>query len=238
MPVAGEAGVTAERLAERWRAVSAKIAAAAERAGREPSSVTLIAVSKTHPYEAIAQVAAAGARDFGENYVQELVDKQRQPGAELLRWHYIGHLQRNKAKLIAGKVALIHAVDSVALGAELARRTAAPQPVLAAVNLGGEASKSGTDEAGAEALCTGLAALASLRLVGLMTMPPPAEDPEAVRPVFRALAALRTRLEQRLGAALPYLSMGMSGDYEVAISEGATHVRVGTAIFGERARHQ
>ncbi len=229
--------MTAERLAERWRAVSAKVAAAAERAGREPSSVTLIAVSKTHPYEAIAQVAAAGARDFGENYVQELVDKQREAGAEALRWHFIGHLQRNKAKLIAGKVALVHAVDSVALGAELDRRTAAPQPVLAAVNLGGEASKSGVDEAGAEALCAGLAALANLRLVGLMTMPPPAEDPETVRPIFRALAELRRRLEQRLGMPLPSLSMGMSGDYEVAISEGATHVRVGTAIFGERARH-
>ncbi len=219
-------------IAQRWREVSARVAAAAQRAGREPGSVTLVAVSKTHPVEAVRLAAAAGAREFGENYVQELVDKQR-AGLDV-RWHFIGRLQRNKAKYVAGKVALIHAVDSAELAAELDRRAAALQPVLVAVNLGGEATKSGVTAAEAPALCARILAMGKLRLDGLMTMPPPVDDPEAVRPAFRALAELRGRLQDQLGHPLPELSMGMSHDFEVAISEGATLVRVGTAIFGER----
>ncbi|MBK7535973.1 MAG: YggS family pyridoxal phosphate-dependent enzyme [Myxococcales bacterium] len=224
-------------IAERWHQVSARVRAAAAQAGREPAAVTLVAVSKTHPMSAIVAAVAAGARDFGENYVQELVDKQQEPApAADVRWHYIGRLQRNKARFVAGKVALIHAVDSLELAVELSRRAAAVQPVLVAVNLAGEATKAGVSPLDAARVCAEIARLPNLRLDGLMTMPPPVEDPEQVRPVFRALAELRRRLQDELAQPLPSLSMGMSGDFEVAISEGATHVRVGTAIFGERPR--
>ncbi len=225
-------------IAERWHAVTARVAAACERAGRSPAEVTIVAVSKTHPAKAVQAAAAAGARDFGENYAQELVAKWEAcgelPGA---RWHFIGRLQRNKAKLVAGRVALVHAVDSLELAEELARRAHGAgqmQPILIAVNIAGEATKGGVapDEAGA--LAAAIARLPGVRLDGLMTMPPPSDDPEASRGSFLALRALRGRLEQELGAPLPALSMGMSGDYEVAIACGATHVRIGSAIFGER----
>lgn len=224
-------------IAGRWAAVRARVDRACEQAGRVPSEVTLVAVSKTHPAAAVREAAAAGALDFGENYAQELVDKRRELAAELpdLRWHYIGRLQRNKAKLVAGQVALVHAVDSVELAQELARRAGgAVQPILVAVNLAGEATKSGVSPDGALELARAIAPIAGVRLDGLMTMPPPADDPEASRPHFLALRELRDRLADALGQPLPVLSMGMSGDYEVAIACGATHVRVGTAIFGAR----
>ena len=220
-------------IAARWREVRTRVDAACARAGRATSDVTIVAVSKMHPVSAVREAAAAGATDFGENYAQELADKR----AELpeLRWHFIGRLQRNKAKLVAGHVALIHAVDSVDLAHELAKRAAGTlQPVLISVNLAGEATKGGVTPETAPALATAIAAIPGLRLDGLMTMPPPADDPEASRPAFLALAALRTQLADRLGRPLPVLSMGMSGDFEVAIACGATHVRVGTAIFGAR----
>ena len=220
-------------IAARWDTVRALVAAACARAGRPASEVTIVAVSKTHPASAIAEAAAAGAVDFGENYAQELAAKQ----AELtlpIRWHYIGRLQRNKAKLVAGKVALVHAVESEELAQELGKRAAQVQPILLAVNLGGEATKGGVTGETAAAVAAKLAAVPNVRLDGLMTMPPPSDDPEASRPVFEALRALRDRLSQELGQALPVLSMGMSGDYEVAIACGATHVRIGTAIFGVR----
>ena len=228
-------------IAARWRAVTARVAAACERAGRAPAEVTLIAVSKTHPVAAVRAAAAAGARDFGENYAQELAAKREAYAATNsapadLRWHFIGRLQRNKAKLVAGKVALVHAVDSVELAEELARRAqGAVQPILISVNVVGEATKGGVSPEAAGALAAALAKLPGVRLDGLMTMPPPSDDPEASRGSFLALRALRDRLEDALGAPLPVLSMGMSGDYEVAIACGATHVRIGTAIFGERA---
>ena len=228
-------------LAGRWRAVAARVAAACERAGRSPAEVTIVAVSKTHPAEAVRAAAAAGARDFGENYAQELVAKQQACGeaGELAgaRWHFIGRLQRNKARLVAGRVDLVHAVDSVELAEELARRAQGvgrTQPVLVAVNVAGEATKGGVAPDAAAALAAAIAKLPGVRLEGLMTMPPPSEDPEASRGSFLALRALRDRLQQELGVALPALSMGMSGDYEVAIACGATHVRIGTAIFGAR----
>lgn len=224
-------------IAERWRAISARVAAAAERAGRDPREVTIVAVSKTHPIEAVAEAVAAGVAVCGENYVQELVAKQQgMPGPP--RWHFIGRLQRNKARQVAGKVELVHAVDSLELARELGKRAppGAPQAFLLAVNLGGEATKSGVTGEGAKAFAAELAAVPGLAWRGLMTMPPPADEPEAVRPVFLALAALRRRLEDQLGQPLPILSMGMSGDFEVAIACGATHVRVGTAIFGDRPR--
>ena len=221
---------------ERWRTVRAEVLAACVAAGRAPTEVTIVAVSKLHPASAIDLVVAAGATDVGENYAQELVAKQAEVGCAP-RWHFIGRLQRNKAKLVAGKVALIHAVDSIELGVELGRRALAlgtVQPVLAAINVGGEAQKSGIDPAGAPALVAGLRAVPGLRLDGLMTMPPPADDPEDVRPAFLALRALRDRLASA-ASPLPHLSMGMSADFAVAIACGATLVRIGTAIFGERA---
>jgi len=151
-----------------------------------------------------------------------------------VRWHYIGRLQRNKAKLVAGRVALVHAVDSVSLAEELGKRAGGVQPILLAVNLGGEATKGGITADTAAELAQQIAAVANIRLDGLMTMPPPSDDPEASRPLFDQLRVLRDRIAGELGRPLPVLSMGMSGDYEVAIACGATHVRIGTAIFGAR----
>ncbi|MBL9019898.1 MAG: YggS family pyridoxal phosphate-dependent enzyme [Myxococcales bacterium] len=224
-----------ETIGERWREVRARVTEACATAGRSPDSVTIIAVSKTHPAAAIREALAAGATDFGENYAQELATKMTEVVDPRIRWHFIGRLQSNKAKLVAGKVALVHAVDSASLGAELGKRAAGVvQPVLISVNIAGEATKGGVSPADAPALARSLAATSGIRLDGLMTMPPPSEDPEASRPAFEALAALRDRLAADLGLPLPVLSMGMSGDYEVAIAAGATHVRVGTAIFGVR----
>jgi len=237
-------------IAERWAAVQARVAAACERAGRPAGDVTIVAVSKTHPADAIRAAFAAGANDFGENYAQELATKLAEltaapplgapesPGsrAHALRWHYIGRLQRNKAKLVAGKVALVHAVDSVELADELARRAGgAIQPILLAVNLAGEATKGGVTAEAAPALAAALAAVTGCSLDGLMTMPPPSDDAEASRPYFTGLRALRDRLADQLGRPLPILSMGMSHDFEVAVACGATHVRIGTAIFGSRS---
>ncbi|MEO8704304.1 MAG: YggS family pyridoxal phosphate-dependent enzyme [Kofleriaceae bacterium] len=217
-------------IAERWVEIRARVEAAAERAGH---AVTIIAVSKTHPAEAVRAAAAAGATDFGENYAQELATKRADCGD--VRWHFIGRLQRNKAKLVAGQVALVHACDSVELAIELAKRANGTlQPVLLA--LAGEDSKAGATAETVGALARGVAAVPGIRLDGLMTMPPPADDPEASRPAFEGLRALRDRLRDDLGMALPVLSMGMSGDFEVAIACGATHVRIGTAIFGSRQR--
>jgi PLP dependent protein len=222
-------------IADNWRAIRARVDAACERAGRSPSDVTIVAVSKFHPASAIREAAAAGARDFGENYAQELAAKQAEltdvGDAGDLRWHFIGRLQRNKAKLVAGRVALVHAVDTAELAAELGKRAGAPQAMLIAVNVANEASKGGVAVDAAPALAAAIAQLPNAQLAGLMTMPPPDVDPE---PLFAALAALRARIADQLGAALPVLSMGMSGDFETAIACGATHVRIGTAIFGER----
>jgi hypothetical protein len=222
-------------LAQRWQAVRARVDAACERAGRAPSEVTIVAVSKTHPASAVREAAAAGATDFGENYAQELAGKRAELAGLPIRWHYIGRLQRNKAKLVAGQVALVHAVDSAELAAELGKRAAVVQPVLLAINAAGEQTKGGVTADQAGALARAIVATPNVRLDGLMTMPPPADDPEASRPYFEALRVLRDRLAGELGIALPVLSMGMSGDFEVAIACGATHVRIGTAIFGARS---
>ncbi len=223
-------------VADNWRAVRARVDAACERAGRAPAEVTLIAVSKLQPASAVAEAYAAGARDFGENYAQELATKRGEVAADA-RWHFIGRLQRNKAKLVAGQVVLVHAVDSVELAAELGKRAGgAVQPVLLAVNVSGEATKTGSTTGDASSLARAIAGTAGVRLDGLMTMPPPSDDGEASRPYFAALAQLRARLRAELALPLPVLSMGMSGDFEVAIACGATHVRVGTAIFGARPR--
>lgn len=224
-------------IAERWHAVTAQVAAACERAGRPAGDVAIVAVSKTHPAAAVREAAAAGAVDFGENYAQELVAKAAEIAGDVpaVRWHFIGRLQRNKARLVAGRVALIHAVDSVELAAEIGRRAGgAVQPILLAVNLAGEATKGGITAEAAPSVAAALAGVAGISFDGLMTMPPPADDPEASRPHFLALRALRDRLADQLGRPLPALSMGMSHDFAVAIACGATHVRIGTAIFGSR----
>jgi PLP dependent protein len=223
------ATATATTIAERWAGVRARVDAACVRAGRAPGEVTIVAVSKFHPASAVREAAAAGATDFGENYAQELAQKRGETEQAGVRWHFIGRLQRNKAKLVAGQVALVHAVDSLELAQELGKRAGgAVQPILLAVNLAGEDTKGGVTEAAVPELARALAGVPGVRLDGLMTMPPPAEDPEANRPYFQRLRALAGEL------ALPVLSMGMSDDYEVAIACGATHVRIGTAIFGPR----
>ncbi|MBK8480329.1 MAG: YggS family pyridoxal phosphate-dependent enzyme [Proteobacteria bacterium] len=228
-------------LAERLNAVRRQIALACARAGRDPAEVTLVAVSKTVPAAAVREAYALGLRDFGENYVQELREKAAQL-ADLaeLRWHFIGPLQRNKAQHVVGTAALIHTVASTALIdrlAALAERGGSTQHLLLQLNLSGEASKSG---AGAEALPALLAAIGAhqqrLRCVGLMTMPPLADDPTRSAPHFAALRQLRDRFAPQLAPPrrAAELSMGMSADYAVAIAEGATLLRIGSAIFGER----
>jgi pyridoxal phosphate enzyme (YggS family) len=194
-----------------------------------PAGVGLVAVSKSQPSEAIREAFAAGQRDFGENYVQEWREKADDladlPG---LVWHFVGSLQTNKVKYLAARVGLIHTVDREELGREIARRwekAGARARVLVEVNLGGEASKGGCAAGQVQALVEALRGLPSLEVAGLTAIPPPEDDP---RPHFVALRALRDRL------GLRELSMGMSGDYPVAIEEGATLVRIGTAIFGDR----
>ncbi len=203
---------------------------AAVRAGI-PAGVTLVAVSKTQPADAIREAFAAGQRDFGENYVQEWREKaDALSDLEGLRWHFVGSLQTNKVKYLAGRVALVHTVDRIDLGREIAKRwerAGGRARVLVEVNLGGEASKGGCRPGDAPDLVAGLRELPALEVAGLTCIPPPDDDP---RPHFRALRRLRDAL------GLAELSMGMSGDYPVAIEEGATIVRVGTAIFGERVR--
>jgi pyridoxal phosphate enzyme (YggS family) len=206
-------------LAARIDAVRGRIERAA--AGRP---VTLCAVSKTHPPEAIREAAAAGLTVFGESYAQELSGKRQALADLALAWHFIGHLQRNKVKDVVG-VALIHGVDSLGLAETIDRRASGRQDVLVEVNLAGEGSKSGVAPAALDPLLEALAGLARVRCRGLMCIPPLGEDN---RPRFRALATLAR------AHGLPELSMGMSDDYEVAIEEGATIVRVGTALFGER----
>ncbi len=217
--------------------IQQRIAAACARAGRDPSSVTLIAVSKTHPPAAIQLAADAGLLTFGENKVQEAKAKiPLCPGK--LRWHFIGHLQSNKCRDAVELFSMIQSVDSLALAQELNKRceaAAKTMPVLLEVNVAGEASKFGYPPERLLAELVALNALPRLEIHGLMTVPPYVTDPEKARPHFRRLRELKTECEKILGAPLPHLSMGMSGDFEVAIEEGATMVRVGTALFGERS---
>jgi hypothetical protein len=225
-------------IATHLEAVRARIAAAARRAGRSPEEVRLVAVSKTQPAAAVAEAAAAGQRLFGENYVQELLAKAQEV-TEPVEWHFIGALQSNKVKYLAGKVALIHSVDRLSLAQEIDRqwgKLGRSAEILVEVNLAGEASKAGTGEAQLLALARRIADLPHLRLRGLMALPPYLDDPEAVRPYFRRLRELSAAVAALglPGVEMRELSMGMSHDFEVAIAEGATLVRVGTAIFGER----
>jgi hypothetical protein len=226
-----------ETIAARLGEVRARVAQAARDAGRDASTILLLAVSKTKPIEDVRAAYDAGQRSFGENYAQELAEKvdalASLPG---LDWHFVGRLQTNKAKLVAARARVVHAVDSERLARELAKRAEGrdrPLDVLIEVNVGGEASKGGVEPDALESILRVAESLPSLRLRGLMSIPPPTETPEASRPFHRALAALR---DAHGGASrLPELSMGMTDDLEVAIQEGATIVRVGTAIFGARS---
>jgi pyridoxal phosphate enzyme (YggS family) len=223
-------------VARNLKEVRAAIAAAAQRAGRDPAAVRLVAVSKTVDLERLQAAIAAGQRLFGENYLQEAKAKIEALGGET-SWHLVGHLQTNKAKGAVELFDLIHAVDRLKLARALEAAAAGlgqVQDILIQVNQGGEATKSGVAPEAAPELLQEVARLPHLRVLGLMTMPPWLPDPEAVRPYFRALRELRDRLRDLSGLPLPELSMGMSGDYEVAVEEGATLVRVGTAIFGPR----
>lgn len=218
--------------------IGQRIRAAALKAGRDPASVRLVAVSKTKPASLVEEAARAGQRLFGENYVQELVAKA--PAVtEPVEWHFIGHLQSNKVRQIAGMITMVHSVDRFSLAEEIDRqwaRLGKTCDVLVQVNVAGEASKSGTTTAAAVDLVTAIARLPHLRVKGLMTMPPFFDDPEGSRPYFRALRQLSAEIGRLVipGVTMTELSMGMSGDFEVAIEEGATLVRVGSAIFGER----
>lgn len=224
----------ADRLAE----IREEIRAAALAAGRNPEQVRLVAVSKTRPAADVIAAYHAGQSLFGENYVQELGAKAAEV-SEPVEWHFIGHLQSNKVRQIAGLVSMIHSLDRLSLAEEVSRqwgKLGMSCDVLVQVNIAGEASKSGTSEAEALTLVSDIARLPHIRVRGLMTMPPFFDDPEAARPYFAGLKRLSERIDAEgiPGVEMKELSMGMSGDFEAAIREGATLVRVGTAIFGER----
>ena len=223
-------------LSDRIAAVHERIARAARAAGRDPSSVKLVAVSKKQPASAVREAHRLGLRAFGENYAQELVSKAGETAdLEGIEWHMIGHLQTNKARLVAPVVEMMHSVDSVYVAAELGKRAAKLGRVVQAlveVNVAKDEAKTGCSPSELQGVIDAIRANPALELRGLMTMPPYAEDPAAARRFFAGLRALQTL--HGGPSALPELSMGMSHDLEVAIGEGATMVRVGTAIFGER----
>ena len=217
--------------------VGGRIVAAAEAAGRDPREVTLIAVTKTHPAEVVDEAVIAGAHDLGENRVQEAQAKK--PGVRKARWHLIGPLQRNKARVALEVFDVIHTVDRSEIGDRLQFLLAQHWPdrgvdVLLEVNIGNEPQKAGVAPADARGLLDAVRNHDRLVVRGLMAIPPFAAEPEASRPFFRSLRELRDRIQDETGHALPALSMGMSHDFEIAVAEGATLVRVGTAIFGPR----
>ena len=228
----------ADQLARNLGKVRERMAAAAGRAGREPAEVTLLAVSKTFGAGAVRALAGAGQRAFAESYVQEAMDKLDATADLDLEWHFIGPLQSNKAKLVAPGFAFVHSVDRLKIARVLDRHRAGlpPLDICLQVNVSGESSKSGCAPGDLAGLAAAVAAeCPNLRPRGLMAIPAPGTDPEDSRPAFRRLAALLAGLRQE-GPEAPWdvLSMGMSSDFEVAIEEGATHVRVGSALFGER----
>jgi len=224
-------------LAGNLHAVQQRIVAACARVGREPGSVTLLGATKSQPPEAVSDAARLGLTVFGESKVQDAKAKIPScPGR--LRWHMIGHLQSNKCRDAVELFEMIQSVDSLHLAEELNRRAeqaARTMPILLEVNAGGEGSKFGYRPEQLQAELMRINALSRLEIHGLMTVPPWTPNQEKVRPIFRQLRELKEKCEQTLGAPLPHLSMGMSGDFEVAIEEGATLVRIGTALFGPRA---
>lgn len=223
-------------IASRWQAVNARIAAAARSAGRDPASIALVAVSKTFPPNAIAEAQRAGQQAFGENYVQECLDKIRALHGLDIQWHFLGPIQSNKARLVAENIDWVHGVDRL----KIAERLSAARPdtlpalqICIQVNVSGEDSKSGATPEAAIALASQISALPRLQLRGLMAIPEPTPDSVQRRSRFRMLREIRDEV-CRKGIRMDTLSMGMSDDLEDAIAEGATVVRVGRAIFGER----
>lgn len=219
--------------------INKRIADAAIACGRQPDTVRLVAVSKTMPVERVAEAIDAGALILGENYIQETREKFNALYDRPVQWHFIGHLQSNKSKYAVRMFDLIHSVDSIKLAKTLDREAAKNdkvQDILVQVNISREATKSGIEEDETVDLVSQIARLENIRVKGLMTMPPFFDQPEAARPFFRRLAQLRDRIADKniAGVEMDELSMGMTGDFEVAIEEGATLVRIGTAIFGAR----
>ena len=225
-------------LKDNLKTVEEHVQEACKRAGRSREEVTLIAVSKTKPVEMLQEIYGEGVRDFGENKVQELCDKIEQLPSDI-RWHMIGHLQRNKVKYIVGKVALIHSVDTYRLAEEIniqAKKRGIIVPILVEVNIAGEKTKFGTTAEDAMLLVEEISKLENVRIKGLMTIAPFVENPEDNRLYFRKIKQLSVDITNKNidNLSMEILSMGMTGDYEVAIEEGATMVRVGTGIFGAR----
>ena len=226
-------------IAENLKEIQERIRKTAKNCGRDPESVRLVAVSKTKPGEMLKQAVKAGAAILGENYIQEAREKIAELKNLQVEWHFIGHLQSNKAKYAVPLFSLIHSVDSFKLAREIdkqAAKTGKIQDILVQVNVSGEETKSGTTGQEAVDLVKEISVLKNIRVKGLMTMPPFFDDPDRARPFFRQLKILaKTIQDQKLAnVSMDELSMGMTGDFEAAIEEGATLVRVGTAIFGAR----
>ncbi len=218
-----------------------RIAVACQKVGRKPGDITLLAVAKTFPAGLVREVVDFGVPDIGENYVQELLEKREQLADEVIRWHFVGHLQSNKVKYIVPWITLIHAVDNAGLAREIDRRGAQAGRVidlLMEVNTTGEATKFGVRPDDTIALIQSLEGLRHIRIAGLMTIGPFLPDPEGSRPMFRTLRHLKDELAEAAqhNVEMRHLSMGMSGDFEVAVEEGATLIRIGTAIFGSRKK--
>lgn len=225
-------------LSANLKTIRAQIYAAALAAERDPAGVRLVAVSKTKPAAVVDEAAAAGQLIFGENYVQEFTAKTQEVTYPV-EWHFIGHLQSNKVKQIAGQVTMIHSVDRLSLAEEINRqwgRIGTVCDILIQVNVSGEATKNGTTATETIDIVTQIAQLQNVRICGLMTMPPFFDDPEEARPYFHELKRLASDIESLAipNVSMHELSMGMSGDFEVAIAEGATLVRIGSALFGSR----
>jgi PLP dependent protein len=230
----------AQRLASRLHEVRARVKQAAERAGRDPAAIRVVAVTKGHAAAEIMGALAAGVGDIGESRVQEAQAKQRELLGQLATWHMIGHLQRNKARLAAVMFDVVQSVDSVQLATALDRHrplAARPLPVLIEVDLTGIDGRGGVPAEAAPALLSAVQALRRLETVGLMTIAPPG-SPEVARDCFARLRGLRDALSHDHGFPLPELSMGMSDDFEVAVAEGATMVRLGRVLFGDRTGTQ
>ncbi|MGN0290874.1 MAG: YggS family pyridoxal phosphate-dependent enzyme [Lachnospiraceae bacterium] len=225
-------------LKENLKAVETKVQAACDAAKRDRSEITLIAVSKTKPIEMLQEIYDAGVRDFGENKVQELTEKYEVMPTDM-KWHMIGHLQRNKVKYIVDKVTLIHSVDSLRLAQEISKEAVKKEvivPILIEVNISKEETKFGLAEDEVFSLIEEAAKLPNIQIKGLMTVAPPVADAEENRPIFKKIKQLSVDITNKNidNVTMEILSMGMTNDYTVAIEEGATMVRVGTGIFGER----
>ena len=221
-----------DALAANLETVRRTIARSAERAGRDPASITLVAVTKTFPVPRIREAIELGLKTLGENRVQEAMPKIEAIGTSDASWHLIGHLQTNKVKFIEGRFAMVQSIDRVELAAALDRRLSVPLDVLIEVNVAEEPQKTGALPSDLPVIAQAVNQARNLRLRGVMTIAPMVSDPEQVRLVFRRLRALRDETSRRLGTPLPVLSMGMTEDYPIAVEEGATMLRLGRALFG------